>query len=49
MYKKRRSNILESSNHSYLSSCLYNEDSDPFCPIFKLETIAEMAGENYTR
>ena len=49
MYKKRRSNILESSNHTYLSSCLYNEDTDPFCPIFQLETITKLAGENYSR
>ena len=47
-YGKRRSNILDSSNQSYLQSCLYDVESDPFCPVFRLETIVTLAGENYT-
>ena len=49
LYGRRRSNILESSNRSYLASCLYDEDTDPFCPVFKLDTIARLAGVNFSR
>ncbi len=35
-YGMRRTNILESSNTSYLSSCTYNNETDPFCPVFRL-------------
>ncbi len=46
LYNKRRSNILESSNASYLSRCLHDE-TDAFCPVFKLTTMARLAGEDF--
>jgi hypothetical protein len=50
LYKKRLSNILESSNETYmyLASCLYNNETDPFCPVFLLGTILNLAGESFT-
>lgn len=47
LYEKRRSNILDSSNATYLQSCLYDEKTDPFCPVFKLGTIVSLANETY--
>ncbi|TRY75115.1 hypothetical protein TCAL_08494 [Tigriopus californicus] len=47
LYEKRRSNILESSNSTYLQSCLYDQETDPFCPVFKLGTIVRLANETY--
>jgi P2X purinoceptor 4 len=49
LYNKRRTNILESSNQTYLSSCLYNNETDPFCPVFRLDTIVKLAGEEYSK
>ncbi len=49
MYGKRRTNILESSNHSYLSTCRYDADTDPFCPVFELGKMVELAGEDFER
>ena len=46
-YGKRRNNILESSNQSYLSTCLYDNETDPFCPVFKLGKIVELSGQKY--
>jgi len=43
-----RRNILEITNKTYLQSCNYNSETDPFCPIFKLGDIVEGAGENYS-
>ena len=49
LYGMRRSNILISSNQSYLSSCLYDNETDPFCPVFRLGTIVSLAGENFSK
>ncbi|XP_022108443.1 P2X purinoceptor 4-like isoform X2 [Acanthaster planci] len=42
-------NILESSNKSYLSGCMYNNETDPFCPIFKLGDIVAATGEDFNK
>lgn len=42
-YNKRRSNILESTNASYLQNCRYQADADPFCPVFTLGYIVDEA------
>ena len=44
LYSKRRSNIVDSANATYLQSCLYNEEKDPFCPVFRLVTMGETIG-----
>lgn len=43
-----RRNILENSNKTYLQKCIYNPETDPFCPVFRLGDVVEDAGENYT-
>jgi len=47
MYNARRTNVLESSNKSYLSACKYNRESDPFCPVFRLGDVVAEAGEDF--
>jgi len=47
-FGKKRTNILATQNKTYLKNCHYNEDTDPFCPIFTLDTIVTLAGENYS-
>ncbi|XP_013779732.1 P2X purinoceptor 4-like [Limulus polyphemus] len=43
----RRSNILDTTNTTYLSGCHYHSNTDPACPIFVLGDIIAEAGENY--
>lgn len=40
-----RGNIASQKN---LKHCTFDQDSDPYCPIFKLGFIVEQAGENFT-
>ncbi|ODN02953.1 P2X purinoceptor 4 [Orchesella cincta] len=47
--KYKRRNILEKSNTSYLQSCIYNTESDPFCPVFRIGDIVEAAGHNFSQ
>lgn len=42
-----RGNIA-SQKIDYLKHCTFDQDSDPYCPIFKLGFIVEQAGENFT-
>jgi len=42
-YKKTRSNIVESTNASYLQGCNYDAANDPFCPVFRLGYIVDHA------
>lgn len=46
--KYKRRNILENSNQSYLQSCIYNSEMDPFCPVFNIGDIVHEAGENFS-
>lgn len=45
-YNKTRSNIIESTNASYLQGCTYDSDTNPFCPVFKLGYIVSKALEH---
>lgn len=45
----RRRNIMEEANKTYLQSCTYNAERDPYCPVFKIRDLVELAGENFTR
>ena len=45
-YKKTRSNIIESTNKTYLQGCLYDAGPNAFCPIFKLDYIVREAQRN---
>ncbi|XP_068101314.1 P2X purinoceptor 4 [Hyperolius riggenbachi] len=40
-------NILPNISSTYLKTCQYNRVSDPFCPIFRLGSIVEEAGESF--
>lgn len=42
-----RGNIASQKN-DYLKHCTFDQDSDPYCPIFRLGFIVEQAGENFT-
>lgn len=44
-YDKTRSNVLEASNKTYLQGCLYDSDTNPFCPVFELDYIVAKALE----
>ncbi|KAM9853856.1 P2X purinoceptor 5-like [Aulostomus maculatus] len=41
-----KSNILETSDESYLKRCRYDEELHPYCPIFCLGDITRKAGYN---
>lgn len=47
-FGKRRTNILDWQNSSYLATCR-NSEQQPFCPVFKLGDIVEAAGCNYSQ
>ncbi|XP_014450263.1 P2X purinoceptor 4 isoform X2 [Alligator mississippiensis] len=40
-------NILPSINSTYLKGCIYDAQTDPFCPIFRIQKIMEAAGQNF--
>lgn len=42
-----RGNIASQKN-DYLKHCTFDQDHDPYCPIFRLGFIVEQAGENFT-
>lgn len=42
-----RSNVLETDNASYLKKCRYDEELQPYCPIFRLGDIIGRAGYNF--
>lgn len=43
-----RRNILDSvNNETYLKSCHYSVDSDPYCPVFQLGYIAKQSNVNF--
>ncbi|XP_073696159.1 P2X purinoceptor 1 [Garra rufa] len=43
-----RSNLVESVNQSYISTCLFHPTTDPLCPIFRLGDIVERSGFNFS-
>lgn len=42
-YDKRRSNLVESLNMTYLYRCHYNLQTDPYCPIFRIGDMVSWA------
>ncbi|XP_062999990.1 P2X purinoceptor 4 [Elgaria multicarinata webbii] len=40
-------NILPNINKTYLKSCQYNAQTDPFCPIFRLGDMVEAAAQDF--
>lgn len=42
-----RSNVLETSDNSYLKRCSYDKDNDLYCPIFRLRELVRWAGHDF--
>ncbi|XP_068173895.1 P2X purinoceptor 5-like isoform X2 [Antennarius striatus] len=42
-----KSNVLETSDKSYLKKCRYDQELHPYCPIFRLGDITRQAGYNF--
>lgn len=42
-----RSNVLETSNDSYLKSCTYDSQDDVYCPIFRLGDLVSWTGYDF--
>nr|XP_040047102.1 P2X purinoceptor 5-like [Gasterosteus aculeatus aculeatus] len=42
-----KSNVLQTTNKSYLKGCRYDEELHPYCPIFRLGDITRRAGHNF--
>lgn len=42
-----RSNIIVTSNDSYLKGCIYDRANDPYCPIFRLRDVVGWTGHNF--
>lgn len=42
-----RRNILPTISSTYLKNCIYDAQTDPFCPIFRLGKIVEAAGQDF--
>ncbi|XP_054851897.1 P2X purinoceptor 4 [Eublepharis macularius] len=40
-------NILPTINKTYLMSCKYHAQTDPFCPIFRLRDMVDAAGQDF--
>lgn len=42
-----KSNILDTGHESYLKNCTYDEDHNPYCPIFRLGDLVSRTGHNF--
>ncbi|CAL8363706.1 unnamed protein product [Lota lota] len=42
-----KSNVLETSNDSYLKSCTYDKVNNPYCPIFRLGDLVGWTGNDF--
>uniref|UniRef100_A0A8C6MAU6 P2X purinoceptor n=1 Tax=Nothobranchius furzeri TaxID=105023 RepID=A0A8C6MAU6_NOTFU len=42
-----RSNVLETSDESYLKTCSYDKENHPYCPIFRLGDLVSSTGHAY--
>ncbi|XP_018597358.1 P2X purinoceptor 1 isoform X2 [Scleropages formosus] len=43
-----RSNLVEGIDNKYLKSCIYNEEKDRYCPIFRLGDIVKLANFEFS-
>ncbi|XP_035288926.1 P2X purinoceptor 1 isoform X2 [Anguilla anguilla] len=44
-----RSNLVEGVDKNYINTCIYNQTSDPLCPIFRLGDIVTMSGFSFAQ
>ncbi|XP_036380270.1 P2X purinoceptor 5 isoform X1 [Megalops cyprinoides] len=42
-----KSNVLDTSNDTYLKGCTYNETLHPYCPIFRLGDLVSWTGHSF--
>ncbi|XP_028278386.1 P2X purinoceptor 5 isoform X2 [Parambassis ranga] len=42
-----KSNVIVTSNDSYLKRCTYDRASEPYCPIFRLRDVVGWTGHNF--
>ncbi|KAG7279376.1 hypothetical protein CRUP_001284 [Coryphaenoides rupestris] len=42
-----KSNVLDTANDSYLKSCSYDKDHNPYCPIFRLGDLVGWTGHDF--
>lgn len=42
-----RSNVLETSDDSYLKRCFYDKENHPYCPIFRLRDLVSSTGHDF--
>uniref|UniRef100_UPI00398E4E4F P2X purinoceptor 4a isoform X2 n=1 Tax=Pristiophorus japonicus TaxID=55135 RepID=UPI00398E4E4F len=42
-------NILTNANTSYLKTCRFKQENDPFCPIFRIGDVVHEAGEDFEK
>ncbi|CAF98518.1 unnamed protein product, partial [Tetraodon nigroviridis] len=47
LFDVTRSNLVEGIDTSYISTCLYDPEDAPLCPIFKLGDIIKLSGFNF--
>lgn len=40
---------MEEANKTYLQSCHYHPERDPYCPVFRIQDMVSLAGENFTQ
>lgn len=46
-YSHFRSNVLETSDSSYLKRCSYDKDQHPYCPIFRVGDLVGWTGHDF--
>ena len=42
-----RSNVLDTSDDTYLKRCLYDKVDHPYCPIFRLGDVVSLTGNSF--
>ncbi|XP_017268032.1 P2X purinoceptor 5 isoform X2 [Kryptolebias marmoratus] len=42
-----KSNVLETSDESYLKTCSYEKENHPYCPIFRLRDLVSSTGHDF--
>ncbi|PAA87483.1 hypothetical protein BOX15_Mlig018619g2 [Macrostomum lignano] len=50
LFGVKRRNVLDYYNSSQLQNCVYNPDTDMYCPVFRIGDILKLAGiDNFTK
>lgn len=46
-FSRLRSNVLETSDSSYLKRCSYDSENHPYCPIFRIGDLVSWTGHDF--